>query len=176
MRMKKLRALNCYATGVALALMAATAWCPAAATSVVDDEETVRAPDNMNGVIIETEVGRDIERSECLAQHASCKPAAMTTATRGDDCGSRLHQCLTTLPLGARPSLPPNCMSIDRNAFSGLERQGELLDADPRLLNESYISLIRARIACRAGDYQKAHNLYEEILEGVRRKPVPAAE
>jgi len=47
------------------------------------------------------------------------------------------------------------------------------LDADPILVAESYNTLIRARIACRASDNSKALSLYDEILEGMRDKLVP---
>jgi hypothetical protein len=41
------------------------------------------------------------------------------------------------------------------------------------LFADSYNTLIRARIACRAGDNSKALSLYDEILEGMRDKLVP---
>ena len=81
--------------------------------------------------------------------------------------------CLATLPLGKSPSMPIACRSVDQDAFQRLERQGEVLDADPTLFAESYNILIRARIACRAGDHAKALSLYDEIMEGMREKPVP---
>jgi hypothetical protein len=77
------------------------------------------------------------------------------------------------LPHGKSPSLPVPCWSVDQEAFQRLKRQGELLDADPILFAESYNTLIRARIACRAGDNSKALRLYDEILEGMRDKLVP---
>jgi len=53
-----------------------------------------------------------------------------------------------------------------------LERQGELLDADPTLFADSFNNLVRARILCRAGYSSEALNIYDEIQESMAVKRV----
>ena len=117
-----------------------------------------------------------LERSDCLAEDRICRQQRMGSDGEADNasCSSRLMLCLAALPVGRSPPLPAACMSMDQEAFRRLEQQGELLDADPTLFAESFVTLIRARIACRAGDHTKAFNLYDEIAESMRQKLVPS--
>src|SRR5215471_8643089 len=46
------------------------------------------------------------------------------------------------LPVGKTVALPTHCMSADQEAVRALERQGELLDADPTLFAESFNTLV----------------------------------
>jgi len=122
------------------------------ATSSGESDEVARPQESMpQEVIGDNAAFAGIERSDCFAEGATC---------------------LATLPLGKSPSLPLACGSADQAAFQRLERQGELLDADPTLFAESYRTLIRARIACGAGNTTRALNLYDEIMESMHEKPV----
>src|SRR5262249_55405831 len=77
------------------------------------------------------------------------------------------------LPVGKSVALPKTCVAADQEAVRAIERQGERLDADPTLFAESFNTLIRARIACRAGQVSGALNFYDEIGESLREKVVP---
>lgn len=117
------------------------------------------------------------ERSDCATENAACRSRCSANPTArdcgSDPCTSELMLCLAHLPLGKSPSLPMACRSSDQDAYHRLERQGELLDADPTLFAESYNALIRARIACRAGNYGRALDLYDEIMESMAEKRAP---
>lgn len=153
---------------------------PACAIPSGEGDEVARQPDTILHEAVETNAAfSEIERRDCLVGDAVCRSECGPGMGRREcdvvPCSSRLELCLATLPLGKFPSLPMACRPVDQEAFQRLERQGELLDADPTLFAESYRTLIRARIACRAGDHAKALNLYDEILESMREKPVPSS-
>ena len=151
---------------------------PVRATALGSDDETEQPPDPMPHEMIETNAGfTGIERSDCRLENAVCRseciPGASKQKCGADPCATRLMHCLATLPLGKSPSLPMACTAADQQAFRRLERQGELLNADPALFAESYRTLIRARIACRAGDQVRALGLYDEVVESMREKRMP---
>jgi len=168
--------------GTALGLLALLACARLAdAAALGESDELTRRPDSIPEETNQIDAALSgIERSDCLIEDAVCRseciPGASKRECGADPCPSRLMLCLATLPLGKSPSLPTICSSADQQAFQRLERQGELLDADPVLFAESYTTLIRARIACRAGDPTKALNLYDEVLESMREKLVPAGQ
>lgn len=150
---------------------------PAQATGLGEGNGVAEQPESLSPATIETNVTLPgFDRSDCKVEDAVCRSECVPRAGRhecdADPCSSRLMRCLATPPLGKSPSLPVACKAPDEEAFRLLERQGELLDADQTLFTESYNSLIRARIACRAGNHAKALNLYDEIMESMRDKPV----
>ena len=69
-------------------------------------------------------------------------------------------------------SLPVACMMADQEAVRRLERQGELLDADPTLFADSFNNLVRARIICRVGYSTEALNIYDEIQESLATRRI----
>jgi hypothetical protein len=159
-----------------LALLAPSGFAAATALGEGDDVANQSAP--TQGEMMEGQGALfAIERTDCRVEDAVCRTECSATSAKrdcaADPCSSRLMLCLATLPVGKAPQLPIACRPADQDAFGRLERQGELLDADPTLFAESYRSLIRARIACRAGDQGRALALYDEIMESLREKPVP---
>jgi pentatricopeptide repeat protein len=121
----------------------------------------------------------------------ACSSAASATALGDDDTAARPSDMMPAdtiaparasppfeasdpaLPVGKSVALPTPCVAADREASGAIEQQGERLDADPTLFAESFATLIRARIACRAGRVSDALNLYDEIRESLREKAVP---
>jgi hypothetical protein len=114
--------------------------------------------------------------SSSLSDHADLnnQPAGVhRQPSRAGDDSAKLHRSDGTLPVGKTVSLPPDCIEADQNAVRRLERHGELLDLEPTLFAEAYNTLIKARIACRAGSVTAALNFYDEIEESLREKVVP---
>ena len=116
------------------------------------------------------------ERSDCVLHEAVCRSEC---AHHGDEkrcilnrCEPELLRCTASLPVGKVVSLPAACVPADQEALRRLERQGELLDADSTLFAESFNALVRARIACRAGYFREALNIYDEIQESMATKRV----
>jgi hypothetical protein len=116
------------------------------------------------------------ERSDCVLQEAVCRSEC---AHHGDEqrcivnrCEPRLLRCTASLPVGKVVSLPAACVPADEAAVRRLERQGELLDADATLFADSFNALVRARIACRAGYFGDALNIYDEIRESMATKRI----
>jgi hypothetical protein len=168
-------------TNAALGLLALLAcFCPVGASALGESDELTRQHDSMHHETIEPDgASFGFERSDCLLGDAICRSECGSVRSRrecdADPCSSRLALCLATLPLGKFASLPMTCRPVDQDAFQRLERQGELLDADPVLFAHSYRTFIRARIACRAGNHEKALVLYDEVLESMREKQVPSS-
>ena len=165
-------------TGALCALALIACWSAACAVPAGESDELVRQPSILQQEAVEANpTVSGIGRSDCLAGASFCQSECASRTGRDeceiDPCSPGLEPCLAILPVGKSPSLPIACIPLDREAFQRLERQGELLDADPTLFAESYRTLIRARIACKAGD-AKALNLYDEILESLQEKLVPA--
>jgi hypothetical protein len=119
------------------------------------------------------------EREDCKVAEALCRSECVSAADAAPCaatlCAPAFQECVRSLPVGKTVSLPVACVEADQSAFRALERQGELLDADPTLFAESYHTFIRARIACRAGFVSKALNSYDEIRESLAVKTVPAS-
>ena len=116
------------------------------------------------------------ERSDCVLQEAVCRAAC---ADHGDEqrcilrqCEPQFLRCTASLPVGKVVSLPAACVPADQEAVRRLERQGELLDADSTLFADSFNALVRARIACRAGYFADALNIYDEIQESLATRRV----
>ena len=116
------------------------------------------------------------ERSDCVLHEAVCRSEC---AHHGDEkrcivnrCEPQFLRCTASLPVGKVVSLPAACVPADQEAVRRLERQGELLDADSTLFAESFNALVRARIACRAGYFREALNIYDEIQESMDTKRV----
>lgn len=115
------------------------------------------------------------ERDDCAFEDAACQSTCAQDDRKtclSSVCAPRLALCLSSLPVSRSVSLPAGCLSADREAITQLERQGEIMDVEPVLLAEAYHTLIRARIACRAGRVPKALDLLDQIQESLRRKPV----
>ena len=117
-----------------------------------------------------------LERSDCVLQEAVCRSEC---AHHGDEqrclvnrCEPQLLRCTASLPVGKVVSLPAGCIPADQEAVRRLERQGELLDADATLFADSFNALVRARIACRAGYFGEALNIYDEIQESMATKRI----
>ena len=116
------------------------------------------------------------ERSDCVLQEAVCRSEC---THHGDEkrcivnrCEPMLLRCTASLPVGKVVSLPAACVPADQEAVRRLERQGELLDADSTLFADSFNALVRARIACRAGYFGEALNIYDEIQESMATKRI----
>ena len=116
------------------------------------------------------------ERSDCILQEAVCRSEC---THHGDEkrciinrCEPQLLRCTASLPVGKVVSLPAACVPADQEAVRRLERQGELLDADSTLFADSFNALVRARIACRAGYFGDALNIYDEIQESMATKKI----
>ena len=117
-----------------------------------------------------------LERSDCVLQEAVCRSEC---THHGDEqrcimnrCEPQLLRCTASLPVGKVVSLPAACMPADQEAVRRRERQGELLDADATLFAESFNALVRARIACRAGYFGDALNIYDEIRESMATRRI----
>ena len=149
----------------------------AAQARALADDEASAPPDAMVETLAPEGAAAHFERRDCLADDATCRAVCARGADRrgcvAERCAPQLAQCTVTLPVGKAPSLPATCRAADQDAMRALERQGELLDMDPTLFADSYVTLIRARIACRAGALSEALNLYDEISESLREKMVP---
>ncbi len=117
-----------------------------------------------------------LERPDCVLQEGVCRSEC---AHHADEkrcivrrCEPLFLQCMASLPVGKVVPLPVACMTADQEAVRRLERQGELLDADPTLFADSFNNLVRARIICRAGYSSKALSIYDEIQESMAVKRV----
>ena len=122
------------------------------------------------------EASTALERPDCVLQEGVCRSEC---AYHADEkrcivrrCEPLFLQCTLALPVGKVVSLPVACMSADQEAVRRLERQGELLDADPTLFADSFNNLVRARIICRAGYSTEALNIYDEIQESMATKRI----
>ena len=77
------------------------------------------------------------ERSDCVLKDAVCRSECAYNANEARCiariCEHQFLQCTASLPVGKVVSLPVACMTADQEAVRLLERQGELLDADPTL-------------------------------------------
>jgi hypothetical protein len=148
----------------------------AGATPLADNDEVSRPADTLPAeTIAPASTSSQFEHSDCAAQDALCRAACAATDQDKclDRCVPQLAQCLAALPVGKSVALPTACLPADQEAVRRIERQGELLDADPTLFAESFSTLVRARIACRAGRASDALNFYDEIHESLREKAVP---
>jgi hypothetical protein len=117
-----------------------------------------------------------LERPDCVLQEGVCRSEC---AYHADEkrcivrrCEPLFLQCTASLPVGKVVSLPVACVTADREAVRRLERQGELLDADPTLFADSFNNLVRARILCRAGYSSEALTIYDEVQESMAVKRV----
>jgi len=106
------------------------------------------------------------ERPDCVLQKGVCRSECASLADEKRcivrRCEPLFLQCTASLPVGKVLSLPVACMTADQEAVRRLERQGELLDADPTLFADSLNDLVRARIGCRAGYSSEALKIYDE--------------
>jgi hypothetical protein len=114
------------------------------------------------------------QRPDCELEQAVCTSDCYYSADQqvciSASCDPAFKACIAVLPFGAVASLPAACISSDQAAFRLIEQQGVILDMDPTLLAEAYITLIKARIACRAGLFDDALHFYDEIETALQRK------
>jgi hypothetical protein len=147
------------------------------ATASLQDEAASPPSDMMPAETIEpARASPRFDRSDCAAQEALCRADCTGAAEKRaclDRCTPQLAHCLSALPVDKTVTLPASCRAADQEAVHAIERQGELLDADPTLFAESFATLVRARIACRAGLTSDALDFYDEIRESLREKVVP---
>jgi len=155
------------------ALLTAVAAHAAAPTDQADQAES---PTGFAEPLDQAAAPPAFERSDCVVHEAVCRSEC---AHHGDEkrciisrCEPQFLRCTASLPVGKVVSLPAACVPADQEAVRRLERQGELLDADSTLFAESFNALVRARIACRAGYFREALNIYDEIQESMATKRV----
>jgi hypothetical protein len=155
------------------ALLTAVAAHAAAPTDQADQAES---PTGFAEPLDQAAAPPAFERSDCVLHEAVCRSEC---AHHGDEkrciisrCEPQFLRCTASLPVGKVVSLPAACVPADQEAVRRLERQGELLDADSTLFAESFNALVRARIACRAGYFREALNIYDEIQESMATKRV----
>jgi hypothetical protein len=160
--------------GVVLSVLLAAVAAQAAAPT--DPTEPAEAPAVSAEPFEEAAAAPAFERSDCILQEAVCRAAC---ADHGDEkrcivsrCEAQFLRCTGALPVGKVVSLPAACVPADQEAMRRLERQGELLDADATLFAESFNALVRARIACRAGYFAEALNIYDEVKESLATKRI----
>jgi hypothetical protein len=162
-------------TGVVLGvLLSGLAAYATAAPGQIDPSEVSTGPSEQFAQPAEAPAA--FERSDCVLQEGVCRSEC---AYHADEkrcivrrCEPLFLQCTASLPVGKVVSLPVACMTADQEAVRRLERQGELLDADPTLTTDSFNNLVRARITCRAGYFSEALNIYDEIRESMAVKRV----
>jgi hypothetical protein len=114
------------------------------------------------------------ERPDCELQQAVCASNCYYSADQqvciSASCDPGFKACIALLPFGAVASLPAACISSDQVASRLIEQQVMILDIDPTLLADAYITLIKARITCRAGLFDNALRFYDEIETALQRK------
>ncbi|WP_046869205.1 hypothetical protein [Microvirga massiliensis] len=65
------------------------------------------------------------------------------------------------------------CAAYDHHLLMLVEDQGLRGDGDPEILASAVMRILDARVACRAGDYERGLKLYESI--GLDPAPIPSS-
>ena len=112
------------------------------------------------------------ERSDCAVRDAVCQAGCFaqpdSAGCVSGRCEPLLRQCLAAIPAGHARLLPAVCIDRDQTAVQLIEWHGEMLDLEDEALAQAYATLIRARIACVAGQLAEALALYDAILGSLR--------
>ena len=112
------------------------------------------------------------EPSDCTVRdavcHAGCFAQRDLVGCVSRRCEPLLRACLAAAPAGRARLLPAACVGPDQTAVQLIEWHGEMLDLDDDELAQAYATLIRARIACAAGQLAEALALYDAILGSLR--------